>query len=148
MMACFNAILSCLVRPPLLPSCGRQINSREFFIIFYPQLLKVYSNDPGYIYEHTSTTCPCWCSSSSATISLNWLIRSGMAPAVLLGGLPRTLPAIESYRETGYHHSSECIWFGAARCEQYCRNQAGQGALIDHMERCDWLSRKICCCII
>lgn len=41
------------------------------------------------------------------------------------------------------YHESNCSWFFAAKCEHYCRKW---GADVTHMEKCDWLNRKRCCC--
>ncbi|KAK3947715.1 hypothetical protein QBC32DRAFT_353541 [Pseudoneurospora amorphoporcata] len=43
------------------------------------------------------------------------------------------------------YHSSDCSWFYAAKCEQYCR-QWGQNVGVDRMEKCNLLNQKRCCC--
>ena len=43
------------------------------------------------------------------------------------------------------YHAGECSWFGAAKCEQYCRNW-GQNVGVDRMEKCSWKNDKRCCC--
>lgn len=42
-------------------------------------------------------------------------------------------------------HESTCTWFGAAKCEHYCR-QFGQSVGVSRMEKCNWLNQKRCCC--
>lgn len=44
------------------------------------------------------------------------------------------------------YHASTCSWFGAAKCEQYCREQGGQNVGVDRMEKCNLLNQKRCCC--
>ena len=43
------------------------------------------------------------------------------------------------------YHASDCSWFYAAKCEQYCR-QWGQNVGVARMEKCSFLNDKRCCC--
>ena len=43
------------------------------------------------------------------------------------------------------YHASDCSWFYAAKCEQYCR-QWGQNVGVARMEKCSFLNNKRCCC--
>ncbi|KAK3943287.1 hypothetical protein QBC46DRAFT_378056 [Diplogelasinospora grovesii] len=43
------------------------------------------------------------------------------------------------------YHESDCSWFYAAKCEDYCR-QFGQDVGVDRMEKCSFLNDKRCCC--
>jgi hypothetical protein len=43
------------------------------------------------------------------------------------------------------YHAGGCSWFGAAKCENYCRGW-GQDVGVDRMEKCSWKGDKRCCC--
>ncbi|KAK0719441.1 hypothetical protein B0H67DRAFT_151508 [Lasiosphaeris hirsuta] len=54
-------------------------------------------------------------------------------------------PFPQLFERKACYHSSDCSWFYAAKCEQYCR-QWGQNVGVDRMEKCSLLNDKRCCC--
>ncbi len=73
-----------------------------------------------------------------ATLTVGVLASpSGESPAT--GHFPQLVDRAACY------HSSDCSWFYAAKCEQYCR-QWGQNVGVARMEKCSLLNDKRCCC--
>ena len=65
----------------------------------------------------------------------------------LIVASPASQPAAKALEErTPCYRASDCSWFYAAKCEQYCRNQGGQGVGVSRMEKCNLFNQKRCCC--
>ena len=80
------------------------------------------------------------------TTALLMLSFLALVPSsVLADPKPHIRPPMLQERKACYH-ASDCSWFYAAKCEQYCREQAGQSAGVDRMEKCNFLNEKRCCC--
>jgi len=87
------------------------------------------------------------CLVAAATMKTS-IVMSIAALAVGILGNPHGSPpsGLKLVERAPCYHASECTWFGAAKCEQYCREQAGQDTNVDRMEKCNLLNQKRCCC--
>lgn len=83
----------------------------------------------------------------TALLSISILALVGGPTSVLAEAFPKPhiRPPMLMERKPCYH-ASDCSWFYAAKCEQYCRQQGGQHSEVDRMEKCNLLNQKRCCC--